>query len=66
MQWIRLPINQLNRSTFNVLRVIRRVLTDKTHIQDLFANDETIEVPDYIWSNNISEHLEQLQIEFNY
>jgi hypothetical protein len=33
---------QLERSTFNVLRVVRRVLTDKTPIRDLFLTSETI------------------------
>jgi hypothetical protein len=34
---------QLGRSTFNVLRVVSRVLTDKTHIRDLFLSSETID-----------------------
>lgn len=34
---------QLGRSTFNVLRVVSRVLTDKTNIRDLFLTSETID-----------------------
>ena len=37
---------QLGRTTFNVLRVLSRVLTDKTPIRDLFKGSETIEYAD--------------------
>lgn len=33
---------ELNRTTFNVLRVISRVLTDKTPIRDLFNSPERL------------------------
>lgn len=33
---------ELNRSTFNVLRVVSRVLTDKTTIRDLFNDSEKL------------------------
>ncbi len=36
----------LGRTTFNVLRVISRVLTDKTNIRELFANSDTMEEMD--------------------
>ncbi len=37
---------QLGRTTFKVLRVLSRVLTDKTPIRDLFKGSETIEDAD--------------------
>lgn len=37
---------QLGRTTFNVIRVLSRVLTDKTSIRDLFKGSETIEDTD--------------------
>lgn len=37
---------QLGRTTFNVIRVLSRVLTDKTSIRDLFIGSETIEDTD--------------------
>lgn len=48
----------LGRSTFNVLRVISRVLTDKTHIRDLFLNSETID--------DVDENTAQLEFAFKY
>lgn len=49
---------QLGRTTFNVLRVLSRVLTDKTPIRDLFKGSETIEDAD--------DETVQLQFEFKY
>jgi len=49
---------QLGRSTFNVLRVINRVLIDKTRIRDLFLNSETID--------DINENTVQLEFAFKY
>ena len=49
---------QLGRTTFNVLRVLSRVLTDKTHIRDLFKGSETIEDAD--------DETVQLQFDFKY
>jgi IS4 transposase len=49
---------QLGRTTFNVLRVISRVLTDKTHIRDLFLTSETID--------DICEKPAQLEFAFKY
>lgn len=48
----------LGRSTFNVLRVISRVLTDKTHIRDLFLSSETID--------DVGENTVQLEFAFKY
>jgi IS4 transposase len=50
---------QLRRSTFNVLRVISRVLTDKTHLRDLFMNTETID-------DEVNNEAVQLEIAFKY
>lgn len=49
---------QLGRTTFNVLRVISRVLTDKTPIRDLFLTPETID--------DICEKPAQLEFAFKY
>lgn len=49
---------QLGRTTFNVLRVISRVLTDKTPIRDLFLTPETID--------DICEKTAQLEFAFKY
>jgi hypothetical protein len=49
---------QLGRSTFNVLRVVSRVLTDKTYIRDLFLNSETID--------DVDDNTAQLEFAFKY
>jgi len=49
---------QLGRSTFNVLRVVSRVLTDKTPIRDLFMTSETID--------DICKEAAQLEFAFKY
>lgn len=49
---------QLGKTTFNVLRVVSRVLTDKTHIRDLFMTSETI--------NEVCEESDQLEFAFKY
>lgn len=49
---------QLGRTTFNVLRVISRVLTDKTNIKDLFLSSETIE--------DVYDDTVQLEFAFKY
>lgn len=49
---------RLNRSTFNVLRVVSKVLTDKTNIRDLFNDAEVI--------NDDCEYLGQLKIPFRF
>jgi IS4 transposase len=49
---------QLQRSTFNVLRVVSRVLTDKTPIRDLFLTSEIID--------DIGEKNTQLEFAFTY
>lgn len=49
---------QLGRSTFNVLRVVSRVLTDKTSIKDLFLSSETIE--------DVYDDAVQLEFAFKY
>lgn len=49
---------QLGRSTFNVLRVVSRVLTDKTHIRDLFQSSEAID--------DVYEDAVQLEFAFKY
>ncbi len=49
---------QLGRSTYNVLRVVSRVLTDKTHIRDLFLSSETID--------DVYEDAVQLEFAFKY
>ena len=49
---------QLKRTTFNVLRVVSRVLTDKTPIRDLFTGPETLE--------NVCEEPVQLEFAFKY
>lgn len=49
---------QLKRTTFNVLRVLSRVLTDKTPIRDLFEGTETIE--------DMDDETVQLQFDFKY
>ena len=49
---------QLGRTTFNVLQVLSRVLTDKTPIRDLFKGSETIEDAD--------DETIQLQFEFKF
>ncbi|MBQ9184726.1 MAG: IS4 family transposase [Bacteroidales bacterium] len=48
---------KLNRTTFNVLRVISRVLTDKTPLRDLFAGPETME--------DVCENVVQLEFVFS-
>lgn len=50
---------QLNRSTFNVLRVLSHSLLDKTHIRDLFLNSECID-------DRYVEDCTQLEFEFVY
>lgn len=49
---------QLGRTTFNVLRVFSRVLTDKTHIRDLFLTPQTID--------DMGEESAQLEFAFKY
>ncbi len=49
---------QLGRTTFNVLRVVSRVLTDKTPIRDLFMTSETID--------DVCEEAAQLEFAFKY
>ena len=49
---------KLGRATLNVLRVLSRVLTDKTSIRDLFKGFETIEDTD--------NETVQLQFEFKF
>lgn len=49
---------ELNRSTFNVLRVISRVLTDKTPIRDLFNGPEKL--------TDICDQPVQLELVFKY
>ena len=49
---------QLGRSTFNVLRIVSRVLTDKTNIKDLFLSSETIE--------DVYDDAVQLEFAFKY
>lgn len=49
---------QLGRTTFNVLRVVSRVLTDKTPIRDLFLTSETID--------DVCEEDAQLKFAFKY
>ena len=49
---------QLGRTTFNILRVLSRILTDKTPIRDLFKGSETIE--------NADDETVQLQFEFKF
>ena len=49
---------QLGRTTFNVLRVVSRVLTDKTQIRDLFLTSEAI--------YDICEEAAQLEFAFKY
>jgi transposase len=49
---------KLERSTFNVLRVVSRVLTDKTPIRDLFLTSETID--------DVGEKTAQLEFAFKY
>ncbi len=49
---------QLDRTTFNVLRVVSRVLTDKTNIRDLFLSSETIE--------DVYDDAVQLEFAFKY
>lgn len=48
---------KLNRTTFNVLRVISRVLTDKTPLRDLFVGPETLE--------DVCENIVQLEFVFS-
>ena len=48
----------LNRTTFNVLRVVSRVLTDKTPIRDLFTGSERLE--------EVCEETRQLEFAFTY
>lgn len=50
---------QLNRSTFNVLRVLSHSLLDKTHIRDLFLNSERID-------DRYVKDCAQLEFEFVY
>lgn len=50
--------SRLDRTTFNVLRVISRVLADKTNIKELFANSDTME--------EMNESAVQLEIAFKY
>lgn len=49
---------KLGRTTFNVLRVVSRVLTDKMPVKDLFLTSETI---DGVW-----EESAQLEFAFKY
>lgn len=49
---------QLGRTTFNVLCVVSRVLTDKTLIRDLFLTSETID--------DVCEQAAQLEFAFKY
>lgn len=49
---------QLGRTTFNVLRVVGRVLTDKTPIRDLFTGSERLE--------EVCEETRQLEFAFTY
>jgi len=49
---------QLGRSTFDVLRVVSRVLTDKTRIRGLFLNSKTID--------DVDENIVQLEFAFKY
>lgn len=49
---------QLGRTTFNVLRVVSKVLTDKTPIRDLFNGPERLE--------EVSDQPTQLEIAFVY
>lgn len=49
---------QLGRTTFNVLRVVSRVLTDKTPIRDLFTGSERLE--------EVCEETTQLEFAFTY
>ena len=49
---------QLGRTTFNVLRVVSRVLTDKTPIRDLFTGSERLE--------EVCEEARQLEFAFTY
>ena len=49
---------QLHRTTFNVLRVVSRVLTDKTPIRDLFSGPETLE--------DVCDQPVQLEFAFKY
>lgn len=49
---------QLGRTTFNVLRVVSRVLTDKTPIRDLFTGSERLE--------DVCEEARQLEFAFTY
>lgn len=49
---------QLGRTMFNVLRVLNRVLTDKTPIRDLFKGSETIK--------NADDETVQLKFDFIY
>ena len=49
---------QLNRTTFNVLRVVSRVLTDKTPLRELFAGPETLE--------DVCENVVQLEFAFKF
>lgn len=49
---------QLHRTTFNVLRVVSRVLTDKTPIKDLFDGSEKLE--------EVCETAGQLEFAFTY
>lgn len=48
---------KLNRTTFNVLRVISRVLMDKTPLRDLFVGPETLE--------DVCENVVQLEFVFS-
>ena len=50
---------QLNRSTFNVLRVLSHSLLDKTSIRDLFSNSESLD-------NRYIEDCSQLKFDFVY
>ena len=49
---------KLDRSTFNVLRVVSRVLTDKTPLRDLFKGPEKLE--------EVCDHPVQLEFAFKY
>lgn len=48
----------LGRTTFNVLRIVSRVLTDKTPIRDLFTGSERLE--------DVCEEARQLEFAFTY
>ncbi len=50
---------ELNRTPFNVIRVVSRVLSNKTPLRDLFDGSETID-------DSMSEYGTQLELDFSY